>query len=399
MRPIASGRPVLDILVPLLLVSSAAQAVGSAENLPEAAPPLDLEVALSGPPPEELSWEALRGRAVVVEFWATWCSPCVGAIPHWNELVEAFAGEPIVFLSVTDEDEARVQRFLEKRPILGAVALDTDRDTFEAYGVEGIPHTLLVDAEGRVQAVTRPEDIETEHLRTLIAGEAPEVEPRTDFEAMLQERLGRSEGAEPLATAMVRPATSDGVMMTGGSGRYIALGFRPGAPISQAHATPRTRVVLDEAVEEFRYDFVFSGFDDAEVMRSVMRSVIAQALDVETRREIRPTDVWVLKRTPGAELALPASEGHAGGARWDPGDLEVANVPLSVLARALESVLGRPVVDETDTSGAFDVDLQWDPDDVESLRAALESLGLTLEEATRELELLVVEPRPEEASP
>lgn len=399
MRPIASGRPVLEILVPLMLVSSAAQAVGSAETVPEAAPPLDLEVALSGPPPEELSWEALRGRAVVVEFWATWCAPCVGAIPHWNELVEAFAGEPIVFLSVSDEDEARVRRFLEKRPILGAVALDADRDTFEAYGVEGIPHTVLVDAQGRVRAVTRPAALEVEHLRALVAGETPEVEPRTDLQAMLQERLGRSEGVEPLATATVRPAASDGVMMTGGSGRFIALGFKPGAPLAHAHDTPRTRVVVDEELAEFRYDFVFSGFDDDEVMRSVMRSVIAEALDLETRREPRPTDVWVLKRPPGAELELPASEGHAHGARWEPGDLEVASVPLALLARALESVLGRPVIDETDTPGAFDVDLQWDPDDVESLQTALEAVGLNLEEAVRELEILVVEPRPSGAGP
>ena len=50
---------------------------------------------------ESLSWEKLRGNVVIVDFWATWCLPCIETIPHINGLVEKFKGEPVIFISTS----------------------------------------------------------------------------------------------------------------------------------------------------------------------------------------------------------------------------------------------------------------------------------------------------------
>lgn len=387
-----ANRTVLILATLLFLgAAGAAETEKQTPEPPEPAPPLDIEAALTGPPTEKLTWEALHGRAVVIEFWATWCAPCVQAIPHWNELVESFSDDEIVFLSVTDEDEERVRRFLESRPILGSVVLDTDRDTFEAYGVRGIPHTVLVDAQGRIRAVTRPFDLEENHLHTLLADETPEIAPRRDITATIEKRVGGVEGEKPLVRAMIRPAASDEMMMTMGPDRWIALGVEPPQAVSVAWGIPTTRILGPQDLMDFRYDFVFTGLDEEETRKSVMQSLILEALDLEARRESREVDAWILSRLSGEELGFPASDGFAGGSRAEPGHLSLVNAELARVSRMLEFLLDRPVIDETGVSGSYDVELEWKPDDLASLRAALEEAGLNLEEATREVEFLVLE--------
>lgn len=81
------------------------------------APPLTLKDVLQAPEHTNGTWEELRGKAVVIEFWATWCGGCVDNIPHINELAEKFASRPLQFISITDEmDVEPVKRFLERHP-------------------------------------------------------------------------------------------------------------------------------------------------------------------------------------------------------------------------------------------------------------------------------------------
>jgi len=65
-----------------------------------------------------------RGGVVVLDFWATWCSPGVASIPHWNSLVDTFAGSRVTFVAVTDDDEDRLTQFLKTKPIKGIVVRD-----------------------------------------------------------------------------------------------------------------------------------------------------------------------------------------------------------------------------------------------------------------------------------
>lgn len=134
------------------------------------APPLSLKQTLQVPAGTKVSWEALRGKAVVLEFWATWCGPCVAVIPHLNELAEKYAGQPVQFIAVSAEKEEVVSRFLTKKPIRAWLGLDTDSSTCRAYGVQGIPQTVLVDARGKLAGFTHPTGLTTKVLDDLLAG-------------------------------------------------------------------------------------------------------------------------------------------------------------------------------------------------------------------------------------
>lgn len=143
-------------------------------------PPLGLTKTLQGPPASEISWDKLRGKVVVLEFWATSCAPCVQAIPHLNELVEQFKNKPVVFISVTQENQDVVRAFLKSHPMKVWIGLDDDGVVDDAFHVVGIPHALIVDAAGHIAAIAHPAAINPENIEEVLAGKkcslrAPEV--------------------------------------------------------------------------------------------------------------------------------------------------------------------------------------------------------------------------------
>jgi peroxiredoxin len=127
--------------------------------------------------PDVLSWEGLKDRVVVVEFWATWCPPCIKNIPHINALVKAYRDKPVTFLSVTYENGPMVRKFVAQHPIETIIALDSDFAMFRSFKAWGIPMAVIVDRRGRIAAVTHPDHLNAAVLDEVLAGKTPRVEP------------------------------------------------------------------------------------------------------------------------------------------------------------------------------------------------------------------------------
>ena len=146
-------RPWLKIALLVVMAGVAALWLAPAEDSPgvaagNAAPPLALP-DLSG---REVALASLRGRAVVVNYWATWCPPCKEEIPDLVESWKQLRGRCVEFLAVTEESSredtlAEVGRFQVPYPVL----VDLDGSAARAWGVTGLPRTFVVDAEGRVR--------------------------------------------------------------------------------------------------------------------------------------------------------------------------------------------------------------------------------------------------------
>ena len=119
--------------------------------------------------------ETLRGKVVVLEFWATWCQPCVQAFPHINQLKEAVSDLPITFYSISYEGRDKVAGFLKRHRLTSEVGLDREFATFRNYLAWGIPMAVLIGKDGKVAATVNPSDLTAEHLRQLAAGKVPEI--------------------------------------------------------------------------------------------------------------------------------------------------------------------------------------------------------------------------------
>ncbi len=110
-------------------------------------PMLDV-VTLDG---QYLSEDELRGTVVLVDFWGTWCPPCLAAIPELRRLHRKMADQPFVLLSIsTDRDERVLRKYIAEHEMNWLHVWDSRRDLVEAFGVTSYPTYVLVDPDGVV---------------------------------------------------------------------------------------------------------------------------------------------------------------------------------------------------------------------------------------------------------
>jgi thiol-disulfide isomerase/thioredoxin len=134
--------------------------------------PLEAEAWVNGSP---LTDADLKGKVVLLDFWAIWCGPCIATFPHLREWQEKYADKGLVIIGVTsyysfdwDEEDGRPARapgtshekeremltkFAKHHKLNHRFALEDERSLAEHYAVNGIPHVVLIDRQGKVAMI------------------------------------------------------------------------------------------------------------------------------------------------------------------------------------------------------------------------------------------------------
>jgi thiol-disulfide isomerase/thioredoxin len=142
------------------LAAKAEQFVGAARLLTLIGNPIDVQGKLLAG--GTVDWSKYRGKVVLVDFWATWCGPCIAELPNLREIQSKYQERGFEIVSISlDDDKARLASFIEREGIKWPVLFNEeaghtgwDHPLARYYGITSIPRAILVDREGKVVSIS-----------------------------------------------------------------------------------------------------------------------------------------------------------------------------------------------------------------------------------------------------
>ena len=362
------------------------------------APPLDSLMLLQAPAGAKADWASLKGKVVVLEFWATWCSPCVASLPHINQLIESLDSTKFQFLSIDDEDQKSIQTFLNKKKPLGWFGVDAAGSVYAAYGISSRPTTVIVDGNGKIVAITEIDSVSAADLQAVAEGKDVAFKPASAMtiaaplpvneQTLFSVSLSK---ASPNATpsTISHPPTGTDFLGSDADGLLVEV-------LNPFHR----RYVLKDPLPTGRYDLRVNFVDVPHAaMDSAMQQAVLSALHLQIQQKTITRKAYILRATEASKKLLsPSASTRAVKRGYWHGIYILMNGTIDDLIWILSTGLEAPIINETGIDGTFDARFSVQGNDVESLNGVLKTtMGLELVTSSQELPITVLEVSRQEA--
>ena len=388
----------------------------------DAPPPLILSETIQGPSTTEISWDKLKGKVVVLEFWNINCVPCVQAIPHLNELVEQFSNR-VVFISISDDNGDYLQKFLKQKPIKSWVVLDgLLNPTRTAFDVHGIPHTVIVDASGKIAAITHPAGLQAKNLEEILAGKpcslpTPQLYSPDDRDVVAVTNPAPTKDV----VAVTNPApTKVGISIKGPfpkpeRGPFGSRGWDRSKSFPDFEAGKASLEDVIPAFFDISPKLVFAKTKLPEGLYDIsaiapqkkmpeLKQQFAKKLEtnfgIEVQTKKQNVKVYVMTVCSANAPGIKQVQRRGGGGQR-PGGFYLNGTEMDDIASFMELSLDKPIINETGLAGRWSVDVRWqmskselnsdsNPDPDKVIKAVREQLGLELISTNRTLEVIEI---------
>lgn len=348
---------------------------------------------------------ALKGKVVILDFWATWCSPCVSALGRFEGLKKQF-GNKLVVIAVSDESRGRLRQFIVNRPTTLLIGSDTANSLQPLFPHRTIPHTVLIGIDGKVQAITDAENITPGVISQCLQSIAVSLPLKKDNINFNIDDYFKADTMQPQAFNMLPAVEGAGSMS-----RHYPSGFFKDRRLTIVNmpmdglyrmAYDKTYYLVANEYDTVKYNYADEQKYCADMwvaqpgkpalLQYFRQQLAKQFVDVDAVLEKRMMKVLVIKADSTAVNKLKPSTQlndlyNAGGSHF-----EGNGVTLASLADYLESfgLYNGKVIDETGITGRYDIFFEWQPEKKETLKTAFANLGLHWETAEREVEVLVI---------
>ncbi|AZA95613.1 TlpA disulfide reductase family protein [Chryseobacterium shandongense] len=411
-----------NFLLPIIIILLAINTQAQVYSIGDTVESLQAKSMINWPQQE---FKYQKGKALILDFWATWCSPCIAEFPKTDSLKNKFAKDLDVIAVTSDKNEL-VAKFLstyKKNFGITITSVTDDQLLKRNFPHLVIPHYVWINKKGVVSAITTPEHLNDENVRKLIAGEKLTLPVKNEYEDVATHKvlsplveidekrgfpalrsyyyLGKYQsGTQSFSTAPMYDKTTN-------TNRIRAINISLAGLYTLAYLGLEnfhiSRVIYegfeelkkDQITKEnyFSYDQIIPG-DNVKEAYAKMKKFLDMELGATSTLETRRMECLVLKKGRGLRLSPANSKAETVDSR----DSTIKNnVPLenllSIWAFGDKPLFPLDIVDETglDKRQRISISLALkDKNDVEALITAFKKQGLILTREFREMAVIVL---------
>lgn len=387
----------------LLVCLTFFQAKGTSIEIGELLP--DHKFARVDQPETPFNTADARGQVLVIEFWATWCAPCLSSMAHLEELQQQF-GDRLQVVAVSYEKMDRIERFVRAKGFDFQFVHDEQEQLREWFPHRVLPHTIVVDPSGKVAAITSPKEVRASAIQALLDGKTIQLDRKVenldfdygadyfDLDTSTQNSFQLQPNA-PGVSSFSRHYPNGPFK----NRRLSFINFTIDALYKDAYQTSIRRIVYEVDESEFDYEIPENRYcldmvvapEATDQLHAQLRQQLNASFDVKARVEKQPLELVVVYRVDSLPLNLPPEDSAIS--MMARGDLyRIGSATVADFAEYLEGfgIVGKAVVDETGIAGAYSWNFSFDPENPQTFFDELKAMGLGVKKATREVEVVVL---------